>query len=81
MFIFVSKGTAMKPVHAHFENGIFRPTEQVDLPENCEVVFSPTIVGQQPTNGSRCGEIYAILSRSYETGQSDLAARHDELQS
>ncbi|MGA2798117.1 MAG: antitoxin family protein [Thermoguttaceae bacterium] len=71
----------MKPVHAHFENGIFRPTEQVDLPENCEVVFSPTIVSRQPTDDSWHGELHAILSRSYETGQNDLAARHDELQS
>jgi predicted DNA-binding antitoxin AbrB/MazE fold protein len=71
----------MKPVHAHFENGIFRPTAQVDLPEHCEVVFSPTIVSRQPTADSMCEEIHAILSRSYETGQSDLAARHNELQS
>jgi predicted DNA-binding antitoxin AbrB/MazE fold protein len=71
----------MKPVHAHFENGIFRPTEQVDLPENCEVVFSPTIVSRQPADDSWQGELHAILSRSYETGQNDLAARHNELQS
>jgi predicted DNA-binding antitoxin AbrB/MazE fold protein len=77
----VPESITMKTVHAHFENGVFRPTEQVDLPEHCEVVFSPTIVNQQPAAGSAYEEIYAILSRSYETGQSDLAARHDELQS
>ncbi|MGW8257030.1 MAG: antitoxin family protein [Thermoguttaceae bacterium] len=33
----------MKPIHAHFENGIFRPTEHVELPEHCEVVFFPEI--------------------------------------
>jgi predicted DNA-binding antitoxin AbrB/MazE fold protein len=71
----------MKSVHAHFENGIFRPMEQVDLPDHCEVVFVPTIVCQQPVGDSSCGELNAILSRSYETGQSDLATRHDEFHS
>jgi predicted DNA-binding antitoxin AbrB/MazE fold protein len=69
----------MKSIHAYFENGVFRPTEQVDLPERCEVVLTPTVVVQQSAVESGRGEIYAILSRSYETGQSDLAARHDEL--
>jgi predicted DNA-binding antitoxin AbrB/MazE fold protein len=71
----------MKSVHAHFENGIFRPTEQVDLPENCDVVFVPTIVNEKPDNDESNGELYGILSRSYETGLRDLAARHDEFQS
>ncbi|HEY4759995.1 MAG TPA: antitoxin family protein [Thermoguttaceae bacterium] len=70
----------MKPIHAYFENGIFRPTEQVDLPEHCEVVLSPTIINQPSTAEPGYGEIYAILSRSYETGQCDLAARHNEFQ-
>ena len=30
-----------KVIHAVFENGVFRPTEPVDLPERCEVVFEP----------------------------------------
>ncbi|MBN2577911.1 MAG: DUF104 domain-containing protein [Pirellulales bacterium] len=71
----------MKSVHAHFENGIFRPTEQVDLPEHCEVVFVPTIVEPKLDKDSSRGDLYAILSRSYETGQNNLAARHDEFQS
>jgi predicted DNA-binding antitoxin AbrB/MazE fold protein len=71
----------MGPIHAYFESGVFRPTEQVDLPEHCEVVLTPAIVAQHSGAESRPGELRAILSRSYETGQCDLAARHDELQS
>ncbi|MGW8258102.1 MAG: antitoxin family protein, partial [Thermoguttaceae bacterium] len=52
----------MKPVHAQFVNGIFRPMEQVDLPEHCEVVFLPTVVNKQPAAGSSREELHAILS-------------------
>ena len=69
----------MGPIRAYFEKGVFRPTEQVDLPEHCEVVLTPVIVPKQTCPEFGQGELYAILSRSYETGQYDLAARHDEL--
>lgn len=34
----------MTTVHAIFENGIFRPTEPVDLEEATEVAFEPRVV-------------------------------------
>lgn len=33
-----------KTIHAVFENGIFRPVEPVDLPDNVEVVLEPRVV-------------------------------------
>ncbi|HTK74570.1 MAG TPA: antitoxin family protein [Gemmataceae bacterium] len=71
-------------VHAIFENGVFRPTGPVDLPDRCEVEFEPRAVGNSP-NGEGPGrpnweELYAILGRRVETGEPDLAARHDEHQ-
>lgn len=34
----------MTTVHAVYENGVFRPTEPVALPEACEVEFEPRVV-------------------------------------
>ncbi len=70
----------MEIVHAVYENGVFRPTSDVILPERCEVEFEPKIVGQAVGSPGSQAAIYEILSRSYETGQPDVAARHDEHQ-
>lgn len=68
----------MSTIHAVYENGVFRPTQPVELPEACEVEFEPRIVGGQtaaPLDG-----IYAVLDERYASGQTDTAARHDEHQ-
>ncbi len=79
----------MKTIHVIYENGVFRPTEPVDLPEFCEVEFEPRLVEErqpQPTDPQFAhldpgqAKIYAILSRRYSTGDPDLAARHNEHQ-
>ena len=66
----------MPTVHAVYEDGVFRPLDEVDLPDRAEVEFEPRLV--QPTNGR--DEVYAVLSESFDTGESDLAARHNEHQ-
>lgn len=69
----------MKTVHAIYENGVFRPTEPVELPEACHVVFEPLVVTpDQPT--ASLDDVYALLSRRFNSGQHDVAARHDEHQ-
>jgi len=79
----------MKMIHAIFENGVFRPTEPVDLPEGSEVTVEPCAPEArqpQPSDpefahlepGLR--EIYATLSHRYEGGSPDAAARHNEHQ-
>jgi predicted DNA-binding antitoxin AbrB/MazE fold protein len=67
----------MGVVHAVFENGVFRPTEPVDLPERCEVVFEPRMVPDRSPEAHRA-RVHALLGRSIETGETDMADRHSE---
>jgi predicted DNA-binding antitoxin AbrB/MazE fold protein len=64
-------------IHAVYENGVFRPKEPVDLPESSEVelrLVAPTSEEQ------RLDAIYALLGERFESGERDVAARHDEHQ-
>jgi predicted DNA-binding antitoxin AbrB/MazE fold protein len=73
----------METIHAIYENGIFRPTSPVALPDHCQVEFEPRLVDSEPrliVSAEDLASIHQILSRSYETGQPDLAARHNEHQ-
>ena len=70
----------MNRIRAIFENGVFRPTDPVQLPERCEVEFTPTVL---PSNGAdpvTDDDVYAVLSERYASGRPDVAARHDEHQ-
>lgn len=70
----------MKTIHAVYEQGVFRPHEPVELPERTEVEFEPKVVGEKkPPPGDMSG-IIEVMSRSYHTGERDLAARHNEHQ-
>ena len=69
----------MKTVRAVYENGVFRPTEPLELPEHSFVEFEPRAL-EQPEPGKDLDAIYEILSRRYNSGRHDLAARHDEHQ-
>jgi len=65
-----------KTVHAVFENGVFRPTEKVDLPDPCEVeveVHQVSELAKKPT----LDDVYAILGRRHSSGEHDLAERHN----
>ena len=82
----------MKPIHAIYENGVFRPTEPVDLPEHTEVKVEPVAEPEAELIGIRLPDeplpeaakrhpqyrTLEILSHRYDTGESDLAERHDE---
>ena len=80
----------MKPVHAIYEHGIFRPTEPVDFPEGSRVVVEaertiPRHAAQPPlplphNDDEGLDEIYAILSRRFRSGATDTAERHNEHQ-
>jgi len=69
----------MKAIYAVFENGVFRPTGPVDLPERCEVVFVPRRVGEVKPD-AHLDRVYELLSRSCDTGDPLLSERHDEHQ-
>lgn len=76
----------MKFITAVYEHGIFRPTCPVELPEGTAVLV------QAPTDSLNVRElvpsdtdedqirIYECLAHSYETGDVQAAARHNERQ-
>jgi predicted DNA-binding antitoxin AbrB/MazE fold protein len=65
--------------HAVYENGVFRPTEKVDLPDRCQVEVEVRQVAQEQNKPS-LDDVYAILGRRHSSGEHDLAARHNEHQ-
>ena len=71
-------------IHAIYENGVFRPTEKVALPEGCQVTVAPINDELQQIIGGVSDEdmagIYQILSQCYDSGESDVAERHNEHQ-
>jgi hypothetical protein len=79
----------MKTIHAVYENGVFRPTEPVDLPEHTAVEFEPRVRPALPEDGERSppptlspglAKVYAILGERYASGHTDTAERHNEHQ-
>ena len=69
----------MRTIHAIYANGVFLPKEKVELPERCEVEFEPREVKSAKADAALAG-IYDILAERYASGESDVAARHDEHQ-
>ncbi len=69
----------MSTIHAVFENGVFRPMQAVELPEHCEVEFEPRVVGR-PDDSSHRLRVQELLARRFNSGQPDIAARHNEHQ-
>jgi len=67
-----------KKIHAIFERGVFRPTEPVDLPENSEVEFEIEVA--DAVDESSIEDVYSVLGNRYDSGQDDVASRHDEHQ-
>lgn len=71
-------------VKAIYQNGIFRPTEPVNWPENSEVQVSLGLErpSQAETEEERRAreEVLEILSHRYHSGHSDTAERHNEHQ-
>jgi predicted DNA-binding antitoxin AbrB/MazE fold protein len=70
----------MQVIQAVYENGVFRPTDHVELPEHAVVEFEPRLVHPKPAADPSTAAVYEILSRSYETAETDIAARHNEHQ-
>ena len=69
----------MTTIHATYEAGVFRPKEQVTLPDPCDVEFEPRIVAPPPA-GDALASVYGVLRERYASGETDVAARHDEHQ-
>ena len=69
---------SMKTIHAVFENGVFRPTEPVELPEKCQVEFEFRRI--ESSTPATLDDVYALLSQRFESGETDVAERHNEHQ-
>jgi predicted DNA-binding antitoxin AbrB/MazE fold protein len=69
----------MNSIHAIYDNGVFRPTQPVDLPDQCEVEVEIRAVKTEQQRPS-LDDVYAILGRRHSSGEHDVAARHDEHQ-
>jgi predicted DNA-binding antitoxin AbrB/MazE fold protein len=68
-----------RTIHAIFANGVFRPTEPVNLPDPCQVELELRAVSSTPGQPS-LDEVYAVLGERFDSGEPDVAARHDEHQ-
>lgn len=66
----------MKTIHAVYEGGVFRPIEAVDLPDQTSVELQVQESKKIPT----LDDVYAILRMRFNSGEGDLAERHNEHQ-
>lgn len=66
-----------KTIQAIYEGGVFRPVEAVDLPDSTSVELQ---VKEAAKKIPSLDDVYAILGRSYSTGERDAAERHNEHQ-
>lgn len=67
----------MSTIHATFEDGVFRPREPVELPDGSEVEFEPRIVRPNDNENDALARVYELLAKRFESGEHDLAARHN----
>ena len=56
-----------KTIHAIYENGVFRPTEAVEIPEKSEVEFEVRLIKKGPEITS-LDVVYAILGERFNSG-------------
>ena len=71
----------MTTVNAIFRNGMFQPTERVELPENSRVQLQVECVDSEASGASKAvDEIYRIMGLRFHSGERDVAERHDEHQ-
>ena len=67
-------------IHATYRNGVFTPTNPVDLPEGSEVNVDVHVIARPVAPSPSMTKVYEILSRRYDAGEPDLAKRHNEHQ-
>jgi predicted DNA-binding antitoxin AbrB/MazE fold protein len=68
----------MGTIHAIYEDGIFRPIDPVLLPDKCKVEFEPRVVEGELVQD--LDAIYAVMAKRFNSGEHDVAERHNEHQ-
>ncbi len=53
--------------------------QPVELPENCHVEFEPRLVAERDSTPS-LDDVYASLGKRFQSGEPDVAHRHNEHQ-
>jgi predicted DNA-binding antitoxin AbrB/MazE fold protein len=66
-------------INAICEDGVFRPTEAVEMPEKSEVEVEVRVVKDGPQRPS-LDDVFAILGERFDSGEHDVAERHNEHQ-
>ena len=74
-----------RTILAVFENGVFRPTAPIDLPENTSVELELRVSQKKALEATEpmsrgLAKTYEILGRHYQSGHTDTAERHNEHQ-
>jgi predicted DNA-binding antitoxin AbrB/MazE fold protein len=70
----------MTIIDAIYKNGMFQPTEPVELPDDCRVRLQVETIGATPDDSQNMDAVYEIMSRRFRSGRHDLAERHNEHQ-
>jgi predicted DNA-binding antitoxin AbrB/MazE fold protein len=68
----------MGAIDAIYEAGVFRPLAPVALPEHSRVRFSLEVMTAEPQQN--LDAIYAAMDMRFNSGEPDVAARHNEHQ-
>ena len=73
----------MQTFEAIYDAGVFRPTEPVSLPDQSRVQITVNTVEDTEAEQQRLNSlesIYEVLDERYSSGETDIAARHNEHQ-
>ena len=70
----------MATVYAIDQDGVFRPTTPVDLPEGSEVRIEPRPASEPSGPSPHLRRIYELLSQPEDTADPHLSGRHEEHQ-
>ncbi|MCI0335378.1 MAG: antitoxin family protein, partial [Planctomycetes bacterium] len=61
-----------------YENGVFRPLEPVDIAEGTRVRFEVRIIAKDVD--SALDAVYEVMDLRFNSGEHDVAERHNEHQ-
>ena len=70
----------MTTINAIYKNGMFKPTERVELPEDSHVRLNVETIEPPAQQSEAMRAAYEVMSRRFRSGRHDLAERHNEHQ-
>jgi predicted DNA-binding antitoxin AbrB/MazE fold protein len=73
-------GATVTTVDAIYRDGMFQPIGRVNLPEDCHVKLQIEPVEVAADEGEAIVEIYRLMGKRFNSGERDVAERHNEHQ-